>query len=527
MELSQKPQMSEQEINLRMTLRDNFEPYARGILKIRSKSGDVVPFHLNSAQQHIHRIAEGQKKKTGRVRAIVVKGRQQGCSTYIQGRFYWRITHRRGVRAFILTHAGEATANIFNITQRYHDNCPEQFQPHAGTSSAHELLFDRLDSGYKVGTAGNKAVGRSSTIQFFHGSECAYWPNAQEHSAGVMQAVPDQDGTELWLESTSNGPGDYFHNQWQQAVRSENGFVPIFIPWFWQTEYTERADDFVIASDEKELCAAFNLTNGQLAWRRKKIRELGGGDMGVSRFQREYPCTADEAFAESGDDKLIPSAIIRAALDRKVDRIEKWRPIWGLDIGGEKDTGDRTALAKRQANVLLEPPKYWRGKDPMQIAGLVKAEYDATETHLKPAFICVDVIFQGAGIVARLREMGLQVIGVNVAESASVTEKCNRLRDELWWKARQWFDGQDVSMPKGDATGLLMTELAAPTYSHTSSGKLVVESKDDMAERGIASPDLADAFNLTFAGPNIEADRREKDRYVSGRGGDTSSWMTA
>lgn len=518
---------SQREMRLAATLKDDFDAYSRTALKIRSKSGKIVPFTLNSAQAYVHRMCEKQRAETGRVRAIVVKGRQQGISTYIQGRFYWRLTYQRGYRAFILTHDSEATANIFDITQRYHDNCPEFFKPATGAASANELLFDKLDSGYKVGTAGNKAVGRSSTIQLMHSSEVAYQPNVQEHSAGVMQAVPDVNGTELWLESTSNGPGDYFHNQWQQAIRGENGFIPIFIPWFWQTEYVADDTDFIIAPDEKELMSQFTLTPSQLAWRRKKIRELGGGDMGLSRFFREYPCTAEEAFQESGANKLIPSSLIRSAVNRKVTPITKWKPLWGLDIGGEKDTGDRTALAKRQANRLLEPPKFWRGKNPMQIAGLIKAEYDATETKLKPAFICVDVIFQGAGVVARLREMGLQVIGVNVAESASIGEKCHRLRDELWWKAREWFDGLDVTIPDGDVMELLITELSAPTFDHTSAGKLVVESKDDMKERGIHSPDLADALNLTFAGPNIEQDVAEIDGYRRGHSQSTASWMTA
>lgn len=107
------------------------------------------------------------------------------------------------------------------MAQRYHDNCPDEFKPHTGASNANELIFDLLDSGYKIGTAGNKAVGRSSTIQLFHGSEVAYWPNAEQHAAGILQAVPSEPGTEVWLESTANGENDYFHQQWRMAVSGE------------------------------------------------------------------------------------------------------------------------------------------------------------------------------------------------------------------------------------------------------------------------------------------------------------------
>jgi hypothetical protein len=80
-----------------------------------------------------------------------------------------------------------------------------------------------------------------------------------------------------------------------------------------------------------------------------------------------------------------------------------------------------------------------------------------------------------------------------------------RLRDELWFKGREWFQDKACSMPKDDA---LIAELTAPTYAFTSTGKMVVESKADMKKRGMRSPDLADAFLLTFA-----CYERRKERY--------------
>jgi len=187
--------LTEKELTIRRLLRDDFEHYASKCLSIRTKSGKIEHLVLNQAQRYIHARIEEQRQKTGKVRAIVLKGRQQGCSTYVEGRFYWRVTHSKGVRAFILTHEEEATANLFELAKRYHDNCPQVVKPNTGASSAKELNFDKLDSGYKVGTAGNKAVGRSSTVQLFHGSEVGFWPNAQQHAAGILQAIPDEQGT--------------------------------------------------------------------------------------------------------------------------------------------------------------------------------------------------------------------------------------------------------------------------------------------------------------------------------------------
>ena len=158
---------------------------------------------------------EAQLKQQGIVRAIVLKGRQGGFSTYTQARYFHKITTKKGKKAYILTHEAEATKNIFNITKTYYDNMEQGIVSTADTSSAKELNFKVLSSGYAIGTAGNKGAGRSSTIQLFHGSECAYWPNAEEHAKGVLQAVSNEPGTEIILESTANGIGNYFYNMWQ------------------------------------------------------------------------------------------------------------------------------------------------------------------------------------------------------------------------------------------------------------------------------------------------------------------------
>ena len=118
---------------------------------------------------------------------------------------------------FILTHEQDATNNLFGMVERYHSHCPDLVKPVTGAANAKELSFAELESGYAVGTAGAKATGRSQTVQLFHGSECAFWPNAETHFAGVVQAIPDLPGTEIILKSTANGMGGEFHERWQQA----------------------------------------------------------------------------------------------------------------------------------------------------------------------------------------------------------------------------------------------------------------------------------------------------------------------
>jgi hypothetical protein len=291
------PGISPKALEVRRRLRDDFEFYAPRCLTIRTKSGEKKPFQLNSAQRYLHQRLEQQRKEKGLVRALQLKGRQQGVSTYAEGRFFWRVTHSRGVRAFILTHEQEATHNLFGMVQRYYDHCPPMLKPSIRASNAKELSFDRLDSEYKLGTAGTKGVGRSSTIQFFHGSEVAFWPHAETHLAGVLQAVPNEPGTEVLLESTANGVGGVFYELWQEASQSAGRYEAIFLPWFWQAEYRlPVSGEFERSAEEDELARLYQLDDAQLLWRREKIRELKSADL----FRQEYPCTPEEAFIFSG-----------------------------------------------------------------------------------------------------------------------------------------------------------------------------------------------------------------------------------
>lgn len=257
-----------------LKLKRDFILFAANYLKLKAKSGKTEAFELNEAQQYVHSKIEEQKAKTGKVRALVLKGRQQGMSTYISGRYYHKAIFNRGVGVYILTHEQSATDNLFNMVKRYNDN--NKLAPSSKNDSAKELTFGVLDSGYGVGTAGAKSVGRSKTITLFHGSEVAFWPNAAMHFAGVVQAVPDLPNTEIILESTANGVGGEFHKRWQDAERGEGDYIAIFVPWFWSKEYSRQVSDgFILTDEEKEYKNLYNLDDGQMAWRRAKITELG------------------------------------------------------------------------------------------------------------------------------------------------------------------------------------------------------------------------------------------------------------
>jgi hypothetical protein len=198
-------------------------------------------------------------------------------------------------------------------------------------------------------------------------------------------------------------------------------------------------------------------------------------------------------FPKTDDDTLIGFDLVDSAFHRDVSTSEDAPIVWGLDVA--RFGTDSTALAKRKGNAVNEIRK-WKNLDLMQTTGAVVAEYEAVKLEDRPIEILVDSIGLGAGVVDRLRELGLPARGINVAESPAMGTIYVNLRAELWGKMKAWLEKRDCKLPKDDS---LLAELVAPRYTFNSSGKMKLESKDEMRKRGIGSPDMADALALTFA----------------------------
>jgi hypothetical protein len=493
--------LTSRERTIRRRLRDDLESYAAKCLKIRSKSGAIEPLLFNKAQRYVHQQLEGQKARTGRVRALILKGRQQGCSTYVEGRYYHRVSHSRGLRAFILTHEDAATQNLFEMVNRYHEHCNPLVKPSTGAANAKELNFDALDSAYKVGTAGTKGVGRSSTLQLFHGSEVGFWPHADTHAAGVLQAVPDEPGTEVILESTANGVGNFFHQKWRDAETGRSDYVAIFVPWFWQEEYRKPLPaDFAVDEEEREYQEQYGLDDEQIYWRRAKIVELKDPVL----FKQEYPATAAEAFQMSGHDSYIPPSLVAKARKAKCEAsgplVIGYDPAW---LGS-----DRHSMAFRRGRQVIKVDSRQK-LDTVQGAGWAKSVIDSE----KPAKLFIDVGGVGAGVYDQLMHMGkpystiVEAVNFGSApfEPPPLDEHgkpsggpLNR-RAEMWMKSKEWLeDPAGAQIPDSDS---LQADACGPSYKYDSNTRLVLEKKEDMRRRDALSPDEWDAVALTFAKP--------------------------
>jgi hypothetical protein len=485
----------------------DFEYYAPRNLSIRPKEGDLKPFKLNAAQLYVHNKLEKQLAETGKIRAIILKGRQQGMSTYIEGRFYWETTRRKGVRAFILAHESDSTNSLFTMAKRFYDNCPTPMRPALQTSNAKELIFSQLDSGYKIGTAGNESVGRSQTNQFFHGSEVGFWKNTSELVKGVLQTVPDMDGTSVIYESTANGVGNFLHQQCIAAMKGEGEFQFIFVPWFWQTEYVKAVpDDFEYMDDEHDLIERFGpdgMTVGHLMWRRNKIVELStDGADGGRAFKQEYPNDPHEAFQVTGNYGLItPECVMRA---RKEDKVIASGPlVVGID---PSRGGDRFMVVRRKGRMMYGFEGHV-GDIPLGKQVSICRKILDEEA---PARMFIDMGNMGASLVDRLIELnyGHVVRGIWFGGAALDPIKFKNKRAEMGGNLRAWLNDESltVSIPDEDA---IQADFCIPQIVENSMDTLQLESKKVIKKRTGISTDMFDAAGLTLAEPVRDGSARQ------------------
>jgi hypothetical protein len=310
--------MDQKLIEVRKRLRDDFAFYSKNAVKIRTKSGEIRSLILNPVQQKLDEVVRKQYAAAGKVRVIILKARQQGLSTYTSAKLYSRLSQMPAKKGLVVAHKADSTRALFDMYQRIHAEVPELLKPSTRYSSRRELMFDKLDSGLMVATAGGDGIARGETITHCHLSEVAFWPTATaaDNLNALLQAIPNTPDTEIYVESTANGMNGVFYDLWQGAVNGENGFIAFFSPWFDSPEYIEEVPvGFERTYEEEELASVYGLTDGQLVWRRQKIAQNGR-----EAFMQEYPSNADEAFISSGRPVFNPEQLqewLRAAPEPK------------------------------------------------------------------------------------------------------------------------------------------------------------------------------------------------------------------
>lgn len=299
--------------------------YSEKFLKIRSKTAQLIPLKANTVQCVVHLRKEAWKKiNPGRsLRALILKARQGGVTTWEQALSFHRCATRPYQHAVTLAHTADSVEKIYEMVRLFYRYLPPLLRPHMKRENRRVHNFDRLNSQFYVGSAGSVAFGRGTTIQRAHCSEVAFWTgDVQDTMAGILEAAAQG---EVVCETTANGTGGWFHQTWTEAEQGANEWCPIFIPWWVDPTNTILLHGAgaeireTLTDHEKDLINRHRLTTGQLAWRRDKLRSL------KQLFAQEYPETATEAFLSSGT-CFFNLAIISALMQQAPDPAKKHLP---------------------------------------------------------------------------------------------------------------------------------------------------------------------------------------------------------
>lgn len=252
------------------------------------------------AQRKFCAEVERQYNSGKPVRIITLKARQLGISTVTEGiLFLWGFIHH-GTNGLVLANENTTSLELFEMTKLYWETWPFRHGYKLKSSTRQQLQWYDTRSRLRIATARNVVSGRGSTIQAVHASEVAFYPDPKTLMLGLNQTIPQKHGTIVVVESTANGMGNWYYDEWQAAEEGDSDYVPLFFPWYMHPEYwlhTTLTVKSELTVEERQLLRV-GATFENLAWRRWAINNRAGGDLNL--FMQEYPSTPEEAFITTG-----------------------------------------------------------------------------------------------------------------------------------------------------------------------------------------------------------------------------------
>lgn len=456
----------------------DFNWYSRNALKIQTKTGGFLPFILRIYQlKYLQHLKDDFPD--GIIRSLSLKPRQAGWSTLIGGKNFHSTATRHSYNGIVMADKSGRTQAVHGIYSRYLEHMPARLRPMVAKNNEEQILFDNpnkdlrlqfpgLSSGFISETAQDPNAGKSSSRQWAHLSEYAFYPYASEIDTSVQNSIPLARGTAIFKESTANGmsgDGESFYQQWEAAVRGDYLYKPWFVAWYEIDDYQLPVPrDFIITSEEKDLllrCPSMTLEN--LAWRRMKIKEtMTDPDLAMKPeelFKQDYPSFPEEAFLSSGrpvfdNNKLkadihslltYPSKEIKTNVKKEtLSKYPTMLTIWETPIKGEKyvigadvaeglESGDASSAKIINSNAV-EVARFHGRLDPDEYG---KVLVELAETYNK-ALIVPEVNNMGHTTLQAIKEKGyLNVYMREVQDEISTEKKTSKMGWQTNVKTKQ------------------------------------------------------------------------------------------
>ena len=327
------------------------------VFVVVDKNQQTRPFFLNEVQREfidtLNRAKEDfEKEIITEISLLVLKGRQQGFTTLITAYQLACSILNRNFQGFTLADKSDNSEAIFQNKAKFpYSQLPESLQPTEKFNNRRQLLFAKINSSWAVDTA-TKDVGRSRTVNFFHGSECAFWKDGIASIQAALGEAFTKNCIKIY-ESTANGYNDY-QKMWDSGVH-----INCFYEWWKTSEYRinfpseDIKQKFVKDIDQKDdwiserlrwLRDEKHLDLEQLYWYYKKYEAY----IDKRLIKQEYPCSPKEAFLLSGDNVFDTEKIL-ARLTRIPKPLKVGYFIYdydGLTIRNIKWVNDRNGYIK-------------------------------------------------------------------------------------------------------------------------------------------------------------------------------------
>ena len=294
------------------------------------KNQRTMPFFLNDVQHDFINTLNQAKKdfdegKITDISLLVLKGRQQGFTTLVTAYQLSCSILNRNFQGYTLADKSDNAEAIFQNKAKFpYGQLPDTLKPTEKFNNRKQLLFERINSSWAVDTA-TKDVGRSRTVNFFHGSECAFWKDGISPIQAALGEAFTRNCIKIY-ESTANGYNDY-QKMWDSGVH-----INCFYEW-WKTK--EYRINFYSKKDKEKFLAFIPSKDDWINQRLQWLKDEKGLDaeqlywywnkydkyLDKDLIKQEYPCTPREAFLLSGKN-VFDTEILLARLEHTPEPIK-------------------------------------------------------------------------------------------------------------------------------------------------------------------------------------------------------------
>lgn len=338
-----------------------------------------------------------------------------GITTYVAARFFIQTITRPGTMTVQVAHDQESAEEIFKIVHRFWENLPEAMRRGAlirSRANVRQMVFPRLDSEYRVATAADVNAGRGLTIHNLHCSEVARWLHEPEEALASLRAAVPGHG-DIVLESTPNGAGGVFYEEWQHA--NETKYTRHFFPWWYDDEYRDHTglvDLRSLTPEEEDLVRRVGLSDAQIAWRRTNRAQLRGlaaqeyAEDPVSCFRASGECVFELEAIERALENLSHPNIVRdnGRLTIWLEARRARQYIIGVDPAGGGTEGDYSCAQVIDRQTAMQCAELHGHYSPRELA----LKLIELASMYNDALLVVERNNHGHGVLANLRAAGYQ-----------------------------------------------------------------------------------------------------------------------